>query len=49
MIVSVSRDVLGANETYGIPRSVIDKKTVTLGETYTVINLSTWNAWHNPS
>ena len=33
-----------------IPQPIIDSKTVTLGETGAVIDLSTWNAWpHNPS
>jgi hypothetical protein len=29
-----------------IPQPVIDNKTVTLGETGAVVDLSTWNAWH---
>ena len=58
--VSVSKYVPKGDIPYGtidangnasyIPQPIIDSKTVTLGETGAVIDLSTWNAWpHNPS
>ncbi len=57
--ISISKYVPNGQVPYGtidatgrasyIPQPVIDSKTVTLGETGAVVDLSTWYLWHNRS